>query len=305
MEIVPYGGWNRCARYAFAGLELVITLDVGPRVIRFGFEGSPNELKEYEKHLGLKGGDEYRSYGGHRLWIGPEDPVRTMQPDNGPVETAQVAPYDLFRSATDQFGIQKEIGIEIDADSASVLLRHRLYNRGPEPARVTPWSITVMREGGECIFPLAPFQTHAQNLLPVRPLVLWGYTRLDDPRYRLGPGVIRLRQDASGGNQKIGMPVSQGYAAYANSGHVFLKRFDFDQGASYPDLGCNFETFTREDMLEIESLGPLVELAPGSNIDHFETWYLLDNERPPDGEKTSEWLADLANRHPHRRPLVG
>ena len=300
MEIVPFGGWDRCARFVLGKAELLVTMDVGPRVIRFGLIDGPNELKEYADQMGKSGGDQYHTYGGHRLWIGPEDPVRTMQPDNDPVEHVTGGEWEVFRSKPDKFFMQKEIAVAIDKKRKAVKLRHRVYNRGAYDVTFTPWTITVMEEGGECLFPHAPFQPHPQRLLPVRPLVLWSYTKLSDPRYTLGPGLIRLRHDKNGDNQKIGMPVEQGYAAYANHGNVFLKRFAFEEGAHYPDMGCNFETFTRRDMLEIESLGPLQTVKAGEFAEHSETWYLVEGATPPqDTAAAATWLESLAKDRPH------
>src|SRR5689334_13060607 len=98
MQEVPFGGWDRCARFAIGNLEMIVTLEVGPRIIRFGEAGGQNVLKEYADQMGKTGGDQYHSYGGHRLWIGPEDPVRTMQPDNDPVEHVSGGNWEVFRS---------------------------------------------------------------------------------------------------------------------------------------------------------------------------------------------------------------
>ncbi|MGL4554687.1 MAG: hypothetical protein ACRC33_26270, partial [Gemmataceae bacterium] len=46
------------------------------------------------------------------------------------------------------------------------------------------------------------------------------------------------------------------------------------EGAAYPDRGCNVETFTDADMLEMETLSPLVTLAPGEAVTHAEAWSL-------------------------------
>ncbi len=61
MELVAYGGWNRCARIVAGNTEAIVTLEVGPRIIRYGLIGGPNELVEYSKDMGKTGGDEYRS----------------------------------------------------------------------------------------------------------------------------------------------------------------------------------------------------------------------------------------------------
>jgi hypothetical protein len=300
MEIVPFGGWDRCARFVLGKVELLVTMEVGPRIIRFGTIDGPNELKEYADQMGKSGGAKYRSYGGHRLWIGPEDEVRTMQPDNDPVEHVTGGEWEAFRSKPDKFFMQKEIAVAVDKRRKAIRLRHRIYNRGAYDVKLTPWTITVMAENGECLFPHAPFQPHPQKLLPVRPLVLWSYTRLSDPRYTLGPGLVRLRHDTGGDNQKVGMPVEQGYAAYSNHGNLFLKRFGYVEGAEYPDLGCNFETFTRHDMLEIESLGPLQTVKAGAYAEHDETWYLVENvTTPEDTAQAASWLESIAKDRPH------
>jgi hypothetical protein len=52
---------------------------------------------------------------------------------------------------------------------------------------------------------------------------------------------------------------------------LFLKRFDPAPGP-HPDLGCNAETFTNHEMLELETLSPLVSIAPGPAATHVERW---------------------------------
>jgi hypothetical protein len=53
------------------------------------------------------------------------------------------------------------------------------------------------------------------------------------------------------------------------------RRFPTKKDKTYPDGGCNLETFASPDMLDIETLGPLVKLAPGAVIEHRETWDLI------------------------------
>ena len=59
-------------------------------------------------------------------------------------------------------------------------------------------------------------------------------------------------------------------------------------GARYPDFGCNFEVFTNPDFLELETLGPLVELQPGEVVEHVEHWWLFGDV--PSGEN-EEWIS--------------
>lgn len=276
-----------------------VTLEVGPRILGFGRVGGPNEMCQFAKDAGRTGGDVYHSFGGHRLWIAPEEDPKTMQPDNAPVETGQDGPWNTFRSATDRYGMQKEIAVQPDAALGGFRLRHRIYNRGVYAATLAPWALSVMAVGGECLFPQHPFVAHSDQVLPTRPLVLWGYTDMTDPRWTWGKRLIRLRQDAERGPQKVGMLIQQGWAAYANHGNLFLKHFPYDPAATYPDYGCNFETFTRQDMLEVESVGALQTVAPGAYAEHLETWYLVPGVTVPgDDDAAADLLESLVAARP-------
>jgi hypothetical protein len=44
-----------------------------------------------------------------------------------------------------------------------------------------------------------------------------------------------------------------------------------------PDFGCSFETFTNNEFLEIETLGPLTKVAPGQTVEQVEHWALYRN----------------------------
>jgi hypothetical protein len=82
MDMINYNGWQNCLRLENALVDVVITTDVGPRIIRYGFLGEENEFAELEEHAGQSGGKEWRMYGGHRLWHAPESLPRSYYPDN-------------------------------------------------------------------------------------------------------------------------------------------------------------------------------------------------------------------------------
>ncbi len=63
MKIIEYGGWKNCVQLSNGDVELIVTTQVGPRVIRYGFVGGQNLFKEYKDQVGKCGGDEWRIYG--------------------------------------------------------------------------------------------------------------------------------------------------------------------------------------------------------------------------------------------------
>ena len=298
MEIVPFAGWERNARLVCNDTELIVTLEVGPRVISYGPVGGPNLFVVHADTAGRTGDPTFNGYGGHRLWIAPEEEKRTFRPDNGPVEVSEEDGFFVFTSAVDEYHTQKQILIRPEPEEDRFVLVHRIYNHSPYHLELAAWAPTQC-SGGVVLFPQSPFVPHTERVLPARPLVMWNYTKLGDPRWTWGDKVARLRHDPNLGPQKIGAFVEQGYAACINQGHVFLKRFDADPDATYADFGCNFEAFTRQDMLEIESLAPMEFVAPDDYTEHVETWYLIPNQTvPEDDDACADWLADLAATRP-------
>lgn len=283
---IEYGGWPNCVRLTNGVVDLVATADVGPRVIRFGLVGEENEFKEYEAQLGATGGDRWRTYGGHRLWYAPEDPVRTYYPDNAPVTVEQRGDFvRLVQRPETLTGIQKEIDLYLADGEPCVEVVHRLRNAGGSPVELAPWALSVMAPGGTAIVPLPRRGEHEGNLLPVGGIALWAYTDMTDPRWTWGSRYALLRQSPQvRGPQKAGFTAPDGWAAYARGGHLFVKRFSRSPGASYPDFGSAVEVFADSEMLELETLGPLVTLPPGAAVEHRERWSLFRDVPPPVNE---------------------
>src|SRR6516164_5989302 len=52
VEKVAYKGWQNCYRVSNGTVEVIVTGDVGPRIIRYAFIGGQNLFKEYADQLG-------------------------------------------------------------------------------------------------------------------------------------------------------------------------------------------------------------------------------------------------------------
>lgn len=299
MEKIAYAGWPNCIRLSNQEVELVITTDVGPRVIRLGFKGGQNLFKEFEDQLGKTGGDEWRCFGGHRLWHAPEVDPRTYAPDNDPITYRwDENTLSLIQPMEKTTGIQKRILITLDANENHVRIVHRLINRNAWDIEAAPWALSVMAPGGRAVLPQEPYKPHPEYLLPARPLVLWHYTDMTDPRYTFGTRYIQIRQDPKATTkQKIGLRNSLGWAAYELKGEVFIKRYALDAEAQYPDFGCNTEIYTDPNILEVETLGPLTRLkANEGKVEHVEDWYLFKAKIGEDDESLDKTLLPLVKQ---------
>jgi hypothetical protein len=282
-EHVAYGGWQHCTRISDGRMEVVITNEVGPRVIRCGMVAGKNLFAEIAADMGMTGGDTFRLYGGHRLWHAPEHPQRTYFPDNVPVNVETIPAGARFSAPPEQNGIQKILDITLDNGSAR--LTHRLTNTSDWGITCAPWALSVMAAGGTAILPVPPRGEHSTQLLPSHTLALWAYTDMADPRWMWGREFILLRQDRTAQTpQKIGISDSQLWVAYVNDGMMFAKRSSHPTGGSYPDMNSSLEVFTNAIMLELETLAPLVTLEPGASVEHVEYWRIYGNVPTPTSE---------------------
>lgn len=287
LEHINYKGWPNCYRLTNEQLELVVTTDIGPRIIRFGFLDGDNEFKEFEESLGQTGDrqprDVWHSYGGHRLWHAPEDLKRTYSPDNEAVRLEKHQEFiRLIQSVEPSTGIQKIIDVRLLPQKAEAMLTHRLINTNLWAVELAPWALTVMAPNGVAVIPLPPRGSHSENLAPTNSIALWAYTDMSDPRWTWGEKYVLLHQDPMIARpQKAGFLVKDGWSAYVRNEHLFVKTFACDPTARYPDFGSNVETFTDDQMLELETLGPLVQLKPGAVAEHIEYWHLFQEVPPP------------------------
>jgi hypothetical protein len=277
IEKVSYGGWPNCLRIANEEVELIVTTDVGPRVIRYGFIGGQNLFKEFEEQMGGCGEAMWLPRGGHLIWVAPEMVPDKYAPDNSPVRVViHENGVGLTQPVEEQTGLEKSIGVELSA--AGVTVTHRIKNVASKPRTLAAWALSMMAPGGVGVTKFPPRGTHPEVLLPTNPLIMWAFTDLSDPRWTFTKKYLILRQDrGNAAPQKLGHFNEKTMGAYLLGSDLFIKRYDANPSKSYPDWGASYETFTNGDVLELETMGPLEEVAPGAEVEHVERWSLHRN----------------------------
>ncbi len=276
IEKEAWGGWPNCYRISNDEVDLIVTSDIGPRIMRYGFLNGQNLFKNFEETMGQSGESEWMLRGGHRIWAAPEEAPRTYAPDNGPVEIV-IARNALtaIQPVEAMTGLQKEITVILAPTGTAVEVRHRIKNTLLWEIEAAAWAVSMMEQRGVGITGFPPRGKHPDILPPTHPLVMWAFTDLSDPRWKFTKKYFMLRQvPENAAPQKIGHFNPNTWGAYLLGTDLFVKRTTADARLPYADFGCSYETFTRDDMLEIETLGPLTKLAPGASLEHIEHWTL-------------------------------
>ena len=278
---IEYLGFPNCIELGNGTATLIISTDFGPRILFYGFDGGENILGWHGEAAVNNELGTWKPYGGHRLWLAPENMPLSYSPDNDPVGHIEdgefsirlIPPEDLHAN------IQKELSVTLDETGSGVTLDHRITKRGDVSIQAAAWALTIMRPGGTAIVPSEPFEPYSPTtLLPVRTLTLWSYTDFTDPRWTFEKSEIRLRVDENlPAQQKIGVLNRQGWAAYEWGNLRFEKRFEMIDGAEYPDMNSNTEIYTAGGFAEVETLSPLRTIAPNESITHQERWELYSS----------------------------
>ena len=258
--------------------------EAGPRIVRLipAWVGE-NIFAEVPEAVTQTTHGDFHFLGGHRLWIAPESFERTYIPDDRQGVTVKKAPHGLRLEGSIQpdVHIRKSILIELSPKSPFVMLKHKIENHGRSAIRLAPWAITMLRPQSTAILPQQFGNLDKDGILPNRNFALWPYSRWEDSRLKLGDEFITLKADGTKPPFKLGYFNPHGWLGYVFEDTLFVKRFGVRRDEEYPDYGCNAEVYTNDRMLEIESLGALVDLKPGEEIIHTETWEIYETKAIP------------------------
>ena len=276
---VNYGIFGKCLRMSNGEKELIVTVDMGPYIIRYGYVGEENMFfEDVDKFATNDVTDSpYRQnlwwvVGGHRLWASPEVAPRTYYPDYYPVKYEIGGGTVTLEAPVQEWSqIQCATKITMNGDG-NVELEHTITNMNAWDIELAPWTVTVMNAGGVVYIPQNVRKT---GFFPNKWVCFWDYTPMDDSRISLGGDYITVSMDPENDvAAKIGVLNEHGWMAYLNKGNAFIKRFGYEDGVKYPDNGCNCESYTCKKYTEMECLSPTAKLVPGGRAVHRESWEL-------------------------------
>lgn len=284
IEQTEFEGFN-CCSLENESLKIWITKDVGPRILGLSFLGGENLLAVLPGvKIPVKGADDYSLRGGHRFWYAPEKPETTYIADDQGVEISEIENGVELEQVVDlKTGIQKLWKVILDEKEARLSIVHKLTNHGEQIFELAPWAITQLKPGGTAVLPLQSDYDDEHGLLPNRQIVFWPYTELNSPSLILDDRRIVVKANISAGALKVGAPNPINWLAYDLDGSLFVKKAEYQAGSQYLDRGASSQIYCDPQVIELETLGPVGELAAGESVEHKEIWQVFsEGEWPPD-----------------------
>jgi hypothetical protein len=280
---IRYAGHDSVELRAGA-VRLVATTSVGPRIIGLLTDDGRNAFAELpDMTLPCPGSDPIHLYGGHRHWAAPEDPRVTYRADDVPVAVDELADGVSLTAGADPVSLtSRQTNIHVTGPER-ITVEHRVVNEGDAPQRLAAWAITMLQPGGRAWLPMLTEPFDPGGFQGQRNIVLWAYARQDDPRFVMTDRAIEVHAANGAGLDpndrfKVATTMRRGWVAHWQGGVLFVKRAHHAEDRDYADLGADGQVFAHVDFTELETLGPLTDLAPGEAAIHTEQWeiYLVD-----------------------------
>ncbi|MGH8914656.1 MAG: hypothetical protein ACRDZM_09100 [Acidimicrobiia bacterium] len=259
--------------------RLAVATSFGPRVLDLRLGDAPSMFARLgdDTVIDLPDSGVYRFHGGHRLWASPEVPDVTYAPDDMPCQVDFGPERVSITGSVDRAGLIKRIVVERDGDR--LVVDHTLGNPGPDVIEAGPWAITQLRLGGAVVLPTTG--PVPEGLQASHSLVLWPYTDLSDSRITWRRRALVISAMA-GPPFKIGAGPGPRRLGYLLDGHLFTKELPGTGEGEYADRGAVGQVYLNQAFCELESVGPIITLEPGSTASHRELWSIEPCAGPDD-----------------------
>ena len=229
----------------------------------------------------------YINFGGDKLWVAPQHSWARATGNSGwpPEGVIDGQPWKITQQTDTSLTLQSQPSphfhvvatrrFELLQDQPQVKITNTLLRTRPNPFPVQAWTITQVRVPRQVVMDIAatrPLDETHRPLTTTTPEKTAGDVQLLDDdsalAWDIGP-----EDDA-----KIGTLGRWIAAVYDH--HTFLQRTDLDPDGAYPDAS-NLQTYRGAGYVEIETLGPAVQLTAGQSTTAVVHWHLLTHDTPP------------------------
>lgn len=287
-QVVSYYGYDDCIRLRNDSVSVVLCPAAGGRVLEYSLRG--------QNVLYLPAGDEGWRYSADassgpmtagRFDIGPEKVIRRgkilwMGPWTGEITGDRSA--RLVSEFDAQSGARLIRDFQLHPTSSQLRCTQTMINESSEPISLCHWSRTFAVGGGIAVIPRTP-----RGRFPSGYVMYQGghavATKPEDPNIQVSDEAVVIT--AAPQFPKLGFDSHAGWLAYlAPTNQLFVKRFRTYPDRAYNELAALTVSvwYPKQEMVELEPIGPAEDLQPGERASFTEEWWLLPHQFPSAAE---------------------
>lgn len=163
----------------------------------------------------------------------------------------------------------------LSPDSSRLVCVQRIHNDSDRAVMCCHWSRTLAVGGGIVLIPLTPNSRFPKNYIMYGPGPVMNF-QPEDPNIRIRGGFLEVLGTPT--NPKLGMDSAAGWFAYLMRNNLlFIKRYPVYPDRVYGEMaGLTISIwYFKDEMCELEPIGPREMLAPGASASFTEAWELF------------------------------
>lgn len=276
---IDYHGWKGCYRLTSSSLEAIVVPAIG-RIMQIRRVGDGAgvlwENRALDGQMPQPNSGTWANFGGEKCWPAPQsDWPRVLGHDWPPPVAFDASPLDtsvtytglILNSPVDAaWGVQAVRHVELDLGEPVMRVRTEFRKLSGKQVRLGIWTIAQFSDPA-CV----------AIELPVKSKFAGGYTHLSkpDPEGLAVNGRVLTFVRHPSKFVKIGSDA--GEVLWVGPSSVVRMQSEFIAG-EYPDGGCLVEVYTNpgeQKYVELETLGPLLNMEAGQIIEHTTTYTVL------------------------------
>lgn len=284
--------YGRCVDISNGILNVTITIDYGPRIIKYCPQNMINPFYcdngyKYSYPQNLSNSSElFYLYGGHRMWVSTENGEKSKYPDNTPVvysPTAEGVKFSILRDNTE--GIILSLDIMLTQETTDIMVVHSVQNVSHTPKVLSVNADTALCKKG--------FAYSLQGNKD-KSISLYNLSKWQDKRLYIADNYVTV--DSSGRDEfDIGIKNTEGCCGYVNDNFIFNKRYIHNSKLDYPKKEISTEIKIYNDYISLNTVSPLYIVEAGEIIRHVENWsYIKHNYKADEicGEKFENYIKE-------------
>ncbi|MDD4019221.1 MAG: hypothetical protein PHV28_14910 [Kiritimatiellae bacterium] len=288
--IMEYFGYKECIALSNnTGCRVVLCPEAGGRVLEYSLNGvNVIYLNPAQKGWRHEPGAPADDPCGGRFDVGPEwtiPPHTDLWLGDWRGETTGEGRARLTSQRDRLSGLKVTRSFALTPDSPRLRVEQRVFNDSARQVVCCHWSRTLATGGGIALIPLSPCSRFPRHYIRFGPGPVINF-RPEDPNIRVREGFLEILGTPR--QPKLGMDSAEGWFSYlTRSGLLFTKRYTVAPDRVYGEVASLTISiwYYKDEMCELEPIGPLERLSPGESFSFSEEWELHPWRYPAPGEK--------------------
>lgn len=261
--------YGRCIDISNGIVDVSVTIDYGPRIIRYCPKNMKNlfyydRTGEYTFPQNLVNTNElFYLYGGHRMWISTESGEKSNYPDNVPIVYSPITEGVKLSIPRDiKQGIALYMDIILTQETTNIMVVHSVQNISKVPMEISINADTALCKSGF----VYSMQSEKNKIIQ-----LYNSSKWQDKRLFISDDYITA--DASNGDEfYIGIKNAVGCCGYVDNNVIFNKRYIHNTNLEYPNGDISTKIKILNGYISLDTISPLYVVESGEIVRHVESW---------------------------------